>query len=520
MPSPVSHQPHLTHPNWTRCLRGFFPLFIGGLLAGCSASESIVSNSDSGTNHADTASATGGAATTGGGTGSAGANGGTVSVPASSTVGSANSGTTSATATSGGATASGGTSVPGSIPSSGGSPTLDAGPGSGGTSGTAGISGTAGLTETGGTSATGGSPTIDAGTGSPDTAGGGKMDASAGNSGGAGNTTTGGTGKTGGTTATGGGSATGGATSSAGCTAVPVTPNATQQTRNALCYLYGQYGNHIISGQEENATGQPSGNDVEFNYIYATTGKYPAIRAFDVNNADNDVRCLAQWNANGLCMFGYHMGVANGMPDGYDSAKTKVDINTVLTEGSDLNTTFKSRMDKAAAEMQKVQDGNGVVIWRPFHEAGGAWFWWSMGTGAQYVSLWKYMFNYMTATKGLRNLIWLLPYDGSPNASFYPGPQYVDIGGADNYDKAFDYSPMTSIYTAAKGVFGNTMPIALHECGPFVDPDQLQSTKTNWLFFSIWTEPYPSTTWNSTDELKKVYSSSYVVTRDEMPSLK
>lgn len=305
----------------------------------------------------------------------------------------------------------------------------------------------------------------------------------------------------------------------AGCTVAPVTPNATQQTKNVLCYLYSQYGNHIISGQEENATGQPSGDDVEFDYVFATTGKYPAIRSFDVNNAGNDTRCLAQWNAGGLCMFGYHMGVANGLPDGYTSSETQVDINTVLTEGSDLNTTFKARMDKAAAEIQSVQAGTGVVIWRPFHEAGGTWFWWSKEGGAQYVRLWKYMFTYMTATKGLTNLLWLMPYDGTPDASFYPGKDYVDIGGADNYNAAFDYSPMTSIYDACVTIFGSTMPIALHECGPIPDPDQLQTTKTNWVFFNVWTDPYEK---NDTTgpELQKVYNSSYVVTRDKMPNLR
>ena len=305
----------------------------------------------------------------------------------------------------------------------------------------------------------------------------------------------------------------------AGCAVVPVTPNATQQTKNVLCYLYSQYGNHILSGQEENATGQPSGNDVEFDYVFATTGKYPAIRSFDVNNAGNDTRCLAQWNAGGLCMFGYHMGVANGLPDGYTSSETQVDINTVLTEGSDLNTTFKSRMDKAAAEIQSVQAGNGVVIWRPFHEAGGTWFWWSKEGGAQYVRLWKYMFTYMTATKGLTNLLWLMPYDGTPDSSFYPGKAYVDIGGADNYNAAYDYAPMTNIYDACVNTFGSTMPIALHECGPIPDPDQLQATKTNWIFFNVWTDPYEK---NDTTgpELQKVYNSPYVVTRDKMPNLR
>ena len=50
-------------------------------------------------------------------------------------------------------------------------------------------------------------------------------------------------------------------------------------------------------------------------------------------------------------------------------------------------------------------------------------------------------------------------------------------------------------------------------------PDQLQSTGTRWLYFNIWTARFPQTA-TSVTELQKVYASSYVITRDEMPSLK
>jgi beta-mannanase len=219
-------------------------------------------------------------------------------------------------------------------------------------------------------------------------------------------------------------------------------------------------------------------------------------------------------------MFGYHMG-APGTADGYDGSKTRIagEIDKALTVGTNENTVLNQRIDAIAKRMLMVQASNGVVIYRPFHEAGGTWFWWSMEGGAQYVRLWKYAFDRVINTDGVRNALWLLPYNGSPQASFYPGKEYVDIGGADNYNKANDYSPMTSIYTAARTVFGDTMPIALHECGPVPDADQLQSTKTNWIFFSIWTQPYPEQ-YSSADELKKVYSSSYVISRDTMPNLK
>ena len=312
----------------------------------------------------------------------------------------------------------------------------------------------------------------------------------------------------------------GAAGTAGGCAAVPVTPNATQQAKNVLCYLYSQYGNHVLSGQEENATGQPSGNDVEINYIYQNTGKYPVIRSFDVNNAGDATRCLTWWQANGLCVFGYHMG-APSTADGYTGSMTAVSggIDSVLTPGSANNTVFNQRLDKVVTQVSQVQSGNGVVILRLFHEAGGTWFWWSKETGAQYVRLWEYAFNYITNTKGMKGILWLLPYDGTPQASFYPGAKYVDLAGADNYNKAYDYSPMTSIFNATRAIAGTTTPIALHENGPIPDPDQLQSTKTNWLFFNTWTAPYPEND-TSVTQLQKVYSSTYVITRDEMPSLK
>jgi beta-mannanase len=447
-----------------------------------------------------------------------------------STTGQPTGGATAATTSNGGTVASigvtanggtlsgGGTSAGGGVSGSGGSVTVDAGLSGGGHSGTGGTFGSGGAAGTGGMSTAGGSAAIDAGTGSGGKAG---ADASAGNSGGGGmggntggTTRIGGATGTGGTTATGGTTGTGGATSSAGCTAVPVTPNATQQARSVLCYLYSQYGNHILSGQEE------GGSDLEVNYIFTNTGKYPALRAFEANSDGAATRCLTYWNAGGLCMFGYHMG-APGTADGYAGSQTKIagEIDKALTAGSNENTVFNQRLDAIANRMLMVQAGNGVVIYRPFHEAGGTWFWWSMEGGAQYVRLWKYAFDRVINTNGVKNALWLLPYDGSPDASFYPGKEYVDIGGADNYNKAYDYSPMTSIFTAARTIFGTTMPIALHECGPVVDPDQLQSSKTNWVFFSIWTQPYPEQ-YSTVAELQKVYSSSYVVSRDGVPNLK
>ena len=156
------------------------------------------------------------------------------------------------------------------------------------------------------------------------------------------------------------------------------------------------------------------------------------------------------------------------------------------------------------------------MLWRPYHEAGGTWFWWSKEGGAQYQRLWKFQFNYFVNVKGLHNLVWLWPANGSPNSSFYPGKSYVDIGGADTYVN--DRGPLTSLFNSTRSIVGATIPIALHENGAIPDPARLQSTATRWVTFCTWNGNW--ITGQDPGYLRTIFNSPYVVTRDEVPNLR
>jgi hypothetical protein len=300
------------------------------------------------------------------------------------------------------------------------------------------------------------------------------------------------------------------------CDIAPVDPQATAAARRLLCYVYSQYGNHILSGQQESTW--IGGPEYEINYINQATGKYPAIRGLDMGDSpDFGARAAAWWNAGGIPMVGYHMGSPAQAADGYDSSRQPANINAALTSGTVDNQRLLQRLDAAAAQLNLVSGG--AVIFRPFHEAGGNWFWWSMEGGAQYNRLWQYTFNYLTRTKGLHHLVWLHGYNGQPNSAFYPGKQYVDIGGADTYAGNGNYDPLLPMYNASRNIYGSTLPIALHENGPIPDPDRLQSTGARWVLFGTWHGDHLTVS-NSQDHLRKVYGHSYVVTRDEVPSLR
>ncbi|MEU4215624.1 glycosyl hydrolase [Actinoplanes sp. NPDC026623] len=295
------------------------------------------------------------------------------------------------------------------------------------------------------------------------------------------------------------------------CDVAPVDPQASRQARNLLCYLYSQYGNHILSGQRET-----NGREDEFNHIRTTTGKYPAIRGLDMCDRPGAIsRAAAWWNAGGIPLIGWHVG-APGTGRTCDYAGS-TSINAVLTPGTNENRAYLAELDAAAGQLAQLQSQGVAVLWAPYHEAGGTWFWWSTEGGSQYQRLWRYQFDYFTKTKGVHNLVWLHPYNGSPQSSFYPGKQYVDVGGADTY--VSDHGPLTSLYNSTRAIVGGTVPIALHENGAIPDPDQLQSSGARWVTFNTWNGDWLYGK-NDAAFLRKVYTHNYVVTRDEVPSLR
>jgi hypothetical protein len=314
-----------------------------------------------------------------------------------------------------------------------------------------------------------------------------------------------------------GGAASGGAggATQGSCNVTPVSPNASPQARNLLCYLYRIYKTSVLSGQQETSWSNPE-NDISF-YV-TNTGKSPAILGGDyLYPMGTTDRAKAYWNAGGLTMIRYHMG-APPNSDTYENSKGSANIDNVLMNGTSENTSFKSKLDYVAGELQKLEDANVAVIWAPFHEyQPNGWFWWSKGTPAQFKQLWQYMFDYLTTTKGLTNLVWLAPSSGTVSADWYPAKQYYDIAGPDTYDAG---QPFASLYSQAQAIVGSTVPIPLHETGKIPQPSQMFPSAAPWLLFNIWAGYETDTSQNTLQSIKDAYSSPYLITRDELPNLK
>ena len=138
--------------------------------------------------------------------------------------------------------------------------------------------------------------------------------------------------------------------------------------------------------------------------------------------------------------------------------------------------------------MKKISDAGIPVIWRPFHEASGGWFWWAARGPKEYKQLWKMMYEYLVNVRGLNNLIWVWTSDSKGNdEEWFPGNEYVDIIGRDLYDVRDVDEFVNEFYNLAEK-YPNMM-IALTECGRISNISDIWEAGAKWAWFMPW---YPS----------------------------
>ncbi|CAH1389248.1 unnamed protein product [Nezara viridula] len=115
-------------------------------------------------------------------------------------------------------------------------------------------------------------------------------------------------------------------------------------------------------------------------------------------------------------------------------------FSEILQDGTPARNRWLKMMGKIAEGFQRYKDEGITILYRPFHEMNGGWFWWGkIDDQTQnderyrlFKLLWQDLFNFMK-NKGLDNLLWVYSpgaFSGSYTA-FYPGDNFVDIVGLD-----------------------------------------------------------------------------------------
>lgn len=305
--------------------------------------------------------------------------------------------------------------------------------------------------------------------------------------------------------------------------------------------------------------------DRELKYLQETVGDMSAIQGFDFGANcpcyqwdDGVVERMIDWtnNKNGICTASWHINVPTALADytlgePLDFSKTtyseKCDFSpsNAYTEGTLEYDYFQLCIANLAEQLQRLQDANVPLIFRPLHEADGnysnggtSWFWWGKEGPEVYNNLWKFLQSELQDKYGIHNLIWEQNlYAWSPaSAEWYSGDEYVDIVGYDKYNTQYNrHDGKTSgpNLDAESGIFwklydtvkGNKM-VSMPENDTIPALDNILIENAGWLYFCPWYDEESSPKFLSgeeyqdIDELKKIYTSDYCITLSELPDWK
>jgi mannan endo-1,4-beta-mannosidase len=319
-------------------------------------------------------------------------------------------------------------------------------------------------------------------------------------------------------------------------------PNANEDAIKLMEYLVSIYGNYTLAGQycTHNSSTEVEG-------ILKATGKYPAVRGFDMifcspNSGYSDMNEISQaksWaSKGGIVSFSWHWHGPVGKNSFYSDtsdfripdARTAEDLS--LVSAADLKAKYQngeitekqykliSDIDVISFHLKNLRDAGIAILWRPLHEASGGWFWWGATGADDYIWLWKLMFNRMTYVHGLDNLIWVW---NAQNADWYPGDEYVDIVGEDIYADAYDYGSQSAKFRSVLNYPDTPKLTTLSENGVIMDPELCARDNVWWLWFNVWNGDFlfdgmeTNEKYTSDEMLRKAYNSEYVITLDELP---
>lgn len=291
----------------------------------------------------------------------------------------------------------------------------------------------------------------------------------------------------------------------------PVNPNATPEARALLKFIQSLSGKYILSGQHN----FPASGDRNTQFAADYIGKTPVVWSQDFGfSADGDKdsyksrpaivqEAVRQHKKGAIITLCWHAvpptaeepvtfqplpGSDPGAPlASVQGRLTDKQFRDILTPGTDLYKQWVKQVDEIASYLKQLQDAKVPVLWRPYHEMNGDWFWWGGRYEGKYttVELYKQIFDRFVKFHKLNNLIWVWSVDrpsqpGREFVKYYPGTKYLDIIALDIYGNDFKQSYYNGLMALSEG-----KPLTLGEVGNPPAPEVLNE-QPNWCYWVVW----------------------------------
>lgn len=236
-----------------------------------------------------------------------------------------------------------------------------------------------------------------------------------------------------------------------------VDGKATKETRALFLNLEALSEKHTLFGhQHATEYGHGWAGDENRSDVKSVTGSHPAVIGVDISGfsgrSDEDIekakRSLRKtvvdtYNRGGVTTISWHF--SNPVSDGGFYWKDSVSQPAVkyIIPGGEAHDQYKEILKVIAdwANTTKGADGKlAPMIFRPFHEFDGGWFWWGKPhcTREEFIRLWRFTVSYLRDSLGVHNFIYAFSPDNRFNSEDeylerYPGDEWVDMVGLDNY---------------------------------------------------------------------------------------
>ena len=313
----------------------------------------------------------------------------------------------------------------------------------------------------------------------------------------------------------------------------PVTPDASPEAVQLLQFLYDISGKQTLIGQHA----APLVGTTQLGRVFKATNHYPAIFGQDfgfsapgtwdgINYRQQLVDEAIRRHEEGfIIVLMWH--AVRPIEDEPVEFKTSVQgkltdqqWHDLVTPGTEVNERWKSQVDVIAWHLRQLRDAGVPVLWRPYHEMNGKWFWWGQKPGDDgYKRLYRMLYDRLVNFHHLNNLIWIYGANEitpgvDPYEAYFPGRDVVDVLATDVYRGSYqkDYEALLSL-AAGK-------PIALAEVGR-VPPIEILTSEPRWAWFMTWGELLGvGSTLADFPRVRGVYESERTLTWDKLPWVK
>ena len=309
-----------------------------------------------------------------------------------------------------------------------------------------------------------------------------------------------------------------------------VDPYIQDEAADLLNMLSETAGCRIITGQHTQTVLME-----EIDYIRSITGREPNLIGFEllscspnINYNDASEACLKEVRENRhtlekalelakegnvILTFTFHwFSPLGGRDKSFYAENTDYDPLRILEEGTDERKAFYRDMDVVASCLRPFADQRIPVLWRPFHEAEGKWFWWGRRGPEVACALYKLMFRYFTEHHHLHNLLWVW---NCPLQEGYPGDEYVDVISMDIYLKEFRPTDYAAEYERLREQTTRNKIAALAEVGYMPDIQLLSESRVPWAYYMTWSKEFCiGEQYNTAAALRQMYDSEYAVMND------